>query len=929
MSVTGLPAGLTLRTQNGGQRWWIDGTPVAAAFGPHTVTLTASADGTSIARTFTWTIVNRPPTISTFPAQSSTVGQVVSLQFHAVDPDGDPLRFIAAGLPPGVGLDARTGLVSGRATLAGSYAVSIAVTDGMLAAASSFSWTVVAVPPHLVSIGGVQPRPAVEVRNVKLEGGVAGAVTAMSAIRWNEGYVANGTAGGALHAPDPVTFELGAATSVDQSWLTAQLTAGMPARDVSVVARTARGHVNFRVVLKDARPAAWSRDPLSGRVVTLTLTSRVLEILTLDDSIAPKLLDARPRLVVNGTAADMMSVSGGALTTSAVNPSLAPHVTPLAFSLVRPVAEVVAWLQNANAGRSVTLEQRPSAQAAWSVVNTYADAAVTVLTLFDPDQSVDNGSVIAWPSFVVQPSAAGKGGSTSIGGVAPARTIDVRGVTLEGGLAGAVDAMSALSGDVSSDTQTGAAGGRRVAPGPVTFRLGAATFVDESWLSAQLTAARPARDVTVVARNAAGHVNFRVVLKEARPGAWTRDPASGRVVMLTLTATHLDTQTLDDTVAPPLPAARPRLVVNGSPADMASASGGALVSAKSESGVVRTSVEPLELSLVRPVPEVLTWLQTANGVRDVTLEQRSSAQAPWILVNNYGGATVVALSLFDPDRSLDNGFVVAWPSLTLLPTSAGANGSVAIDGTAAAPTVNVRSVRLEGGLAGAVSAMSAIRWSQEPLPQDGAATGIFPDPVPVTFRLEPLATVDESWLSAQLTAARPARNVTIAATNDAGHENFRIVLEDARPGAWTRDPATGRVTTLTLTSHSLKFLTLDDTVGPKGFAGDTRMAFDGITAEMAVANGGAWQSGVPSPTVGPLTLSVVRPAPDVVTWLQQAGGVRTITLEQLQPPSTWVVVNTYVDCAVRFLTLFDPANSVNNGYVVAWPSVAVQPGSVK
>jgi hypothetical protein len=207
----------------------------------------------------------------------------------------------------------------------------------------------------------------------------------------------------------------------------------------------------------------------------------------------------------------------------------------------------------------------------------------------------------------------------------------------------------------------------RQAPIPITFQLSSTTRVDESWLSSRLGGFGAPRDVTVVARNPAGQVHFRVVLRAAFPSAWAREPGTGRVTELTLTPTRLEILTLDDSVAPVLPAARPRLIVAGSNAEMAAATGGAVVI---DNTGQQSPAQPLALTLVRPVPAVVSLLQDTLDSNTIILERRLAAQAPWLLINTFQSASVIDVTLFDPDSSLSKGgFVVAWPSFALQPGS--------------------------------------------------------------------------------------------------------------------------------------------------------------------------------------------------------------------------------------------------------------------
>src|SRR5262249_5124784 len=96
--------------------------------------------------TFSWLVthVNRAPLITDPGAQNSVEGASVSLLMAANDPDGDSVTFSASGLPPALGINPTTGLISGTlgATSGGSYTVTVTATDGTLPSSKSFTWTV-------------------------------------------------------------------------------------------------------------------------------------------------------------------------------------------------------------------------------------------------------------------------------------------------------------------------------------------------------------------------------------------------------------------------------------------------------------------------------------------------------------------------------------------------------------------------------------------------------------------------------------------------------------------------------------------------------------------------------------------------------------------------------------------------------------------
>ena len=87
---------------------------------------------------------NTPPTISTPGSQQNREGDTVSLQVQGSDADGDSLSYSATGLPSGLSMSSTSGLISGTLASgsAGSYTVTLSVSDGQASASASFNWTV-------------------------------------------------------------------------------------------------------------------------------------------------------------------------------------------------------------------------------------------------------------------------------------------------------------------------------------------------------------------------------------------------------------------------------------------------------------------------------------------------------------------------------------------------------------------------------------------------------------------------------------------------------------------------------------------------------------------------------------------------------------------------------------------------------------------
>jgi eukaryotic-like serine/threonine-protein kinase len=105
--------------------------------------------GTLLARGTTVTIYVQPATSNTITVaspgpQAGVVGTAASLQIQASDSaSGQTLTYTAAGLPAGLSIDSASGLISGTPTTAGTFAVTITVTDTTGASErASFTWTI-------------------------------------------------------------------------------------------------------------------------------------------------------------------------------------------------------------------------------------------------------------------------------------------------------------------------------------------------------------------------------------------------------------------------------------------------------------------------------------------------------------------------------------------------------------------------------------------------------------------------------------------------------------------------------------------------------------------------------------------------------------------------------------------------------------------
>jgi sugar lactone lactonase YvrE len=149
LAVYNLPLGLTFNASLAA----ITGKPVAA--GTFQVGLSASnASGTTTA-TLTITVQPIPasgPVITSSNGATGKVGQSFSFQVTTTGGTSS-LRLSAAGLPPGLGVDVVTGVISGTPSAVGSSAVTLIATDGNLSTTSTLQLTITSDPvlPIIVS----------------------------------------------------------------------------------------------------------------------------------------------------------------------------------------------------------------------------------------------------------------------------------------------------------------------------------------------------------------------------------------------------------------------------------------------------------------------------------------------------------------------------------------------------------------------------------------------------------------------------------------------------------------------------------------------------------------------------------------------------------------------------------------------------------
>jgi len=118
---TGLPPGLTGPSATG----LISGIPTTA--GTYTVHLTATNTNGTGTKDVTFTInLPSPPSLNGNNNATGTVGVAFSYQISATN---NPTSYNATGLPPGLTVNATTGLISGIPTTVGTYSVTLSATN--------------------------------------------------------------------------------------------------------------------------------------------------------------------------------------------------------------------------------------------------------------------------------------------------------------------------------------------------------------------------------------------------------------------------------------------------------------------------------------------------------------------------------------------------------------------------------------------------------------------------------------------------------------------------------------------------------------------------------------------------------------------------------------------------------------------------------
>ena len=120
-----------------------------------------------------------PPDLANPGNQASLTGESVVLQLEGSDIYGDPVTYGATGLPPGLTLNQNTGLIQGAGTTAGTYAVTVSASDGLLTVEQPFTWYIDGAPPTVaITSPTTQPTYSTPALSIAL-GGTPGTTAAL------------------------------------------------------------------------------------------------------------------------------------------------------------------------------------------------------------------------------------------------------------------------------------------------------------------------------------------------------------------------------------------------------------------------------------------------------------------------------------------------------------------------------------------------------------------------------------------------------------------------------------------------------------------------------------------------------------------------------------------------------------------------------
>ncbi len=171
-NATGLPAGVSVNTATG----QISGTPTV--FGSFSITVSATnATGTGN-QTLVITVALAAPIITSANSASGGLSQPFTYQITA---SNFPTSFSASGLPPGLSINAATGLISGSPSTTGTFNVTLGAINSIGTGNRTLSITIANAPPP--NTNGLTVNVVFNTaQSINLNSAVSGLVTSFSLV---------------------------------------------------------------------------------------------------------------------------------------------------------------------------------------------------------------------------------------------------------------------------------------------------------------------------------------------------------------------------------------------------------------------------------------------------------------------------------------------------------------------------------------------------------------------------------------------------------------------------------------------------------------------------------------------------------------------------------------------------------------------------